>query len=251
MIISSGYFRGAVFTLTILFAWPIQAQQPSTASATAPSTSAPAPAPAPLTPDQVQANAIAEQARVILKLMQDKNLDGAMDKLNSAIKQYPKIAGFYSLRGSIYSQKSQWSQSEQDFQTAQQLDPSNIVVKFNLAEIKFMQKQYDTARTGFAALQSDPDMSDLAGYKVFLCDLFGGHEDVAKGELDAFNKVGSKPSYYFGNAAWDLYHKNIEDARGWLVSASNIYAPQKNEFYASSLRELKYLPLPPPPPPSQ
>jgi hypothetical protein len=255
MIISSGYFRGAVFTLTIILAGPGYAQQPTATppAAPAPATNAPAAdaAPAPLTPDQVQAKAVAEQARAILKLIQDKNLDAALDKLNAAIKQYPKVGGFYSLRGSIYSDKSQWPQSEQDFQMAHQLEPDNIVVKFNLAEIKFMQKQYDAARPGFVALQSDPDMGDLASYKVFLCDLFGGHEDVAKGELDAFNKAGSKPSYYFGNAAWDLFNKNIEDARSWLVSASNIYAPQKNEYYASSLRTLKYLPLPPPPPPSQ
>ena len=248
MTISSGYLRGAAFTLTILLGWPAQAQQPAAAPATAPATNAPAPAPVPLTPDQVQANAIADQMRDILKLIQDKNLDAAQDKLSASIKQYPKVASFYFVRATIYSNKSQLPEAEQDFQMAHQLEPDNVVVKFNLAEIKFMQKQYDAARTGFVLLQSDPEMGDLANYKVFLCDLFGNHEDVAKGELDAFNKAGSKPSYYFGNAAWDLFHKNIEDARAWLVSASHIYAPQKNEFYASSLRELKYLPLPPPPP---
>ncbi len=249
MITSSGYLRGAVFSLAIVLATPGFAQQPAATPPTAapvPATTAPA-APPPLTPDEAQAKAVADQARGILQLIQNQNTDAALEKLNAAIKQYPKVGGFYSLRGSIYSQKSQWPESEQDFQTAHQLEPDNVVVKFNLSEIKFMQKQYDAARPGFAALQSDPDMGDLASYKVFLSDLFGGHDDLAKSELDAFNKAGSKPSYYFGNAAWDLFHKNIEDARGWLVSASNIYPPQKNEFYASSLRTLKYLPLPPPP----
>lgn len=250
MITSSGYFRGAVFTLTIILASPTQAQLSAPKSSPAPTNSMHAPvtpdvAPVPvLTPDQLQ-------AREILQLMQNQKMDEALEKLNAAIKQYPKIGGFYSLRAAIYSNKEQWAQSAQDFQAALQLEPDNVVVKFNLSEIKFRQLQYDDARVGFVALQSDTDMGDLATYKVFLCDLFGGHLDVAKKELDAFNKAGSKPSYYFGNAAWDLFNKNIEDARGWLVSASNIYPPAKNEFYASSLRTLKYLPLPPPPPPAQ
>jgi Tfp pilus assembly protein PilF len=253
MITSSGYLRGAIFTLATILALPGYTQQPATNSLFKPTTNAPSTSPIQvqvpiLTPDQVKKNDIATQGREILQLMQKNDLDGALGKLNNAIKLYPKEGGFYSLRGAVYSRKSQWPQSEQDFETARQLEPDNLVVKFNLVEIKFMQKQYDAARSGFVALQSDPDMGDLASYKVFLCDLFGGHENVAKSELDAFNKAGTKPSYYFSNAAWDLFHKNIEDARGWLVSASRIYSPQKNEFYASSLRELKYLPLPLPPP---
>jgi hypothetical protein len=42
----------------------------------------------------------------------------------------------------------------------------------------------------FVALEKDPDMGDFASYKVFLCDLFGGHEDAASKELDAFNEAG-------------------------------------------------------------
>jgi hypothetical protein len=39
-------------------------------------------------------------------------------------------------------------------------------------------------------------------------------------------------------------HKNIDDARSWLVSASRIYPPRKNAYYAQSLRDLGYLPIP-------
>ncbi len=177
--------------------------------------------------------------------------DGALEKLTEAIKLNPKSSGAYVLRASIYCQKKDWAHAEQDFKAAQQLAPENLVIKFNLVEIKFRQKQFDAARSGFVALQNDPDMGDLASYKVFLCDLFGGHEDVASKELDAFNQVGSNPSYYFSNAAWDLFHKKIEDGRGWLVSASNIFDPRKNAYYAESLRDFGYLPLPPPPDPNK
>ncbi|HEX4140962.1 MAG TPA: hypothetical protein VHY09_11480, partial [Candidatus Methylacidiphilales bacterium] len=89
-------------------------------------------------------------------------------------------------------------------------------------------------------------MGDFAMYKVFLCDLFGGHADLAKSELDAINKKGDDASYYFANAAWDLYNKKTDDARQWLVSASHIYDMKKFSTYGESLRYLGYLPLPAP-----
>ena len=86
----------------------------------------------------------------------------------------------------------------------------------------------------------------MASYKVFLCDLFGGREDLASKELDIFNQAGRNASYYFANAAWSLYHHKTDDGRDWLTQAMNIYAPNKCRLYAKSLVDLGYLPLPPP-----
>jgi len=185
--------------------------------------------------------------REAFALLQQKRFDEALDKLHAAIQSDPQNAGAYGLRGSIYVEKKLWDQAEMDYQTALQLDGKNVQTKFNLAEIDFMQKKYDDARPGFVTLEQDPNMGDLASYKIFLCDLFGGHEDVAKKELDAFNQVGTNAPYYFGNAAWLLYHQKTEEARGWLTSAGNIYAPYKFKLYAASLIDLGYMPLPPPP----
>ena len=174
------------------------------------------------------------------------DIDGALSDLTQAIQANPSSTGAYVLRASLYCQRKQWPLAEADFQAAQKIAPTNVVLKFNLVEINFLQKQYDVARPGFVALEKDPDMGDFATYKVFLCDLFGGHEDQAKKELDIFNDAMGNPSYYFANAAWDLVHKNLDDARSWLLSASRIYPPEKNTIYAESLRDLGYLPIPAP-----
>jgi tetratricopeptide (TPR) repeat protein len=199
-------------------------------------------APAPVTPQDTAKKIIADA----VKRMNANDTDGALNDLSQALKLNPNSTGAYVLRASIYCQKKQWTQAEDDFKAAQKIAPTNAVLKFNLIEIKFMQKQYDLARPGFVALEKDPDMGDFACYKVFLCDLFGGHEDVAKKELDVFNDAMGNPSYYFSNAAWDLVHKNLDDARSWLLSASRIYPPEKNLYYAQSLRDLGYLPIPGP-----
>jgi Tfp pilus assembly protein PilF len=195
---------------------------------------------APTTP----ADASRQMILAAMERMNANDPDGALNKLSEAIRLNPRNSGAYVLRASLYCQKKQWPQAEQDFTSAQQLAPDNVALKFNIIEVKFMQKQYDAARPGYLALINDPDMGDFAAYKVFLCDLAGGHEDMAAKDLAAFNKVGGNPSYYFGNAAWSIAHKKYDDARDWLQSASNIYPPRKNAYYAEGLIYLGYLPLP-------
>jgi Tfp pilus assembly protein PilF len=231
---------------TFLFLSPMgRAQQP-----------APAPASAPVGnstltgPTEGAQKLIAEA----IKKMNANDVDGALRSLSQAITLNPNATGAFVLRASIYCQKKQWAQAEDDFKTAARIAPTNIVLKFNLVEVKFMQGLYDVARPGFVNLTKDPDviknspeMVDFASYKVFLCDLLGGHLPQAQKELDVFNDTMGNPSYYFSNAAWDLVHKkDINDAREWLLSASRIYTPEKNAYYAQSLRTLGYLPIPSP-----
>jgi Tfp pilus assembly protein PilF len=200
--------------------------------------------------DSVPSDPAVPMLKQAYAMLTKQDFDGALQLTDEAVKNNPRSFAALTLRGMIYSQKKQWISAEADFNTALALDPTNLVVKFNLGELRFVQKDYTAARARFLPLTKDPAMGDFAQYKVFLCDLFGGHEDQAKKELDVFNAAETHPSYYFGNAAWDLYHKNIEDARGWLTSAANIYLPSKNQFYASSLKDLGYLPLPAPTNPS-
>jgi tetratricopeptide (TPR) repeat protein len=177
------------------------------------------------------------------------DMDGALSSLSQALKLNPNSTGAYVLRASIYYQKKQWDLAANDFRAALVIAPKNAVLKFNLAEVEFQQKQYDKARADLIPLQTDPDMGDFASYKIFLCDLFGGHVDTAKKELDALNDAMNGPSCEFGNAAWQLLHKKLDGddgARYWLLRASRVYPPAKNNFYAQSLRDLGYLPIPGP-----
>ena len=179
-----------------------------------------------------------------LKLSQEGNQEAALQKVAEVLNANPKSFNGYLIRGQIYSKMNKWVEAKADFQSALDLHVSNPSAQFNLCELHFAQKQYDEARGEFEALKKDPDLGDLAAYKVFLCDLFAGHDEDAKKELDAFNAKGSNASYYFSNAAWDLYHDKPDDAHAWLRSAQTIYYPYKFERYASSLVDLGYLPGP-------
>ena len=230
----SAPLRLILFLAALLSAPLVRAQMPSAAEQ----------------PVQPSANLTSpvEAARVkiadAVKRMKDNDVEGSLADLTQAIQLKPDSAFAYLLRGSIYTQKKMFPEAQADFTAAEKFDPNNVVIKLNLRELKFMQKNFDDASVGFLPLEKDPDMGDFATYKVFLCDLLGGHEAVARSELDALNKKADDASYYFGNAAWDLYHKNIDDARSWLVSASDIFAAQKFTTYGASLRYYGYLPIP-------
>jgi len=197
-----------------------------------------------------QGQSSSDRAKVLLReaaqLLQQRMLDSALDKANEAIAAAQRNPAGYCLRGNIYAEKGLWNEASQDYQTVLQFDANNKQVKFDMAELQFMQKKYDDARPGFAALGSDSDLGDLATYKVFLCDLLGGHDETASKEFDSFNQADSNASYYFANVAWYLYHQKTEEARKWLLSAAKIYEPHKLSVYSSSLVDLGYLPLPPP-----
>jgi hypothetical protein len=181
------------------------------------------------------------------KLSSDKKYDEALAKVNTFLQTYPNNIYAHSMRGYIFSQQNKWDDAEKEFNAMLQVDPKNATAKFNLSELKFMQKKYDDARPGFLLLEKDPDIADLAAYKVFLCDMLAGHTHIATEELAVFDDAGGNPSYYLSHVAWELYNKRPEEARHWLESAVRIYYPYKIQTYVSSLEELGYLPLPPPP----
>src|SRR5579863_8139750 len=151
----SRYLSPAIYGLALLLSTFCQAQKPATnAPGFAPM--APTAPAAPAAPVDPSSQAIA----AAMLRMNANDVDGALAKLTEAIQLNPKASGAYVFRASIYCQKKLWPQAEQDFKSAAQISPKNIVIKFNLVELKFMQKQYDAARPGFLALESDPDMGD-------------------------------------------------------------------------------------------
>lgn len=236
--------------LALALSAPGRAQQPAPGAASPPvSMPATNSAPAPTAPAQEQSGEIAGILNDVVHLLAQNQSDAALEKVNLAIRLAPQDRDSYGLRAGIYAKKEMWPQAEQDYRKVLQIDPANAPAKFDLAEIKFRQKLYDQARPDFVALEKDDSLGDLAGFKVFLCDLAAGHVDVAARELDAFNQVGENASYYFANAAWSLSHHKTEEGRGWLASAVQIFAENKFNTYSVGLQELGYLPLPPPPAP--
>lgn len=199
----------------------------------------PLPAPLEVAPEDDRPDPVAE-------LRHQRALEAELFRLNDVLKTDPHDAISFGDRGAIYAEQKQWVLAENDFRSALNIDNKMAKAAFDLAEMEFQQKHYDTARPGFAALEKDPNLGDLATYKVFLCDLLGNHEDAAQKELDDLNHGITDASYYYANIAWLIYTHHPLEARQWLDSATYIYDKPKAALYETSLRDLGYLPLPAP-----
>jgi hypothetical protein len=142
----------------------------------------------------------------------------------------------YLQRGNLFLTEKKMDLAKLDFEHALRIKSDCAPAIFGIAEIAFVQGHYDDARPGFLAIEGDINYGDLAKYKVFLCDLFGGHQDAATRELAVFNDAGS-------DASWSFYHKKNGDAQNWWQSAVQIFSPQKLQIYAKPLIEHGYNPV--------
>ena len=161
-------------------------------------------------------------------------LDRALSEVTTALAMDDKNTGALELRGTIYVEKKFWDLAERDFTTLNRLSP-DPAYQYKLAQIKFLQREYDDARPLFAALKDDPRLGDLASYKVFICDLFGAHEAIAARDLTTLDPAGDKPSFYYGHAIWAAAHHdqpqaNRLDAQAGGRFGDTICAPYRSVY---------------------
>jgi tetratricopeptide (TPR) repeat protein len=226
---SSACLWGSILAMSFFSACRCPAQEPATNStAQAPSS---------------VADAVSDLLSKSSQHLTNGDLDQAVREASLAIQLDSHNASAYELRGAIYVQEKLWDRAERDYTTADKISP-DIAYKYKLAEIKFLQKDYDDARLRFVALQGDARLGDLATYKIFLCDLLDRHETLAARELGALDQAEKHPSYYYCHAAWNLYHDQRPEANKWFASAQQLFDSSTNDLYVSSLIEAQPLHIP-------
>jgi Tfp pilus assembly protein PilF len=202
----------------------------------------------PTAPDGTSTLFADEQIRKAIEKVNDELTDGKVDAAltdaDAAIYLHPKSPELRLARAQIYVRKKLWKRAEEDCAVALKVLPHSSVVKYNLAELKFMQREYDEARPGFLQLGTDKSLGDLSIYKAYLCDLLAGNKERAQRQLDAFNAVRSKPSYFFANAAMDMVNHRQDEAAKWFDAVSHAYDARTIDPYFTALLEADSLSAP-------
>ena len=168
----------------------------------------------------------------------DGKLDAALSEIAGALALDPKNTTAIELRGSIYMEQKLWNLAERDYTTLNQLSP-DAAYQFKLAQIKFLQREYDDARPLYAALKDDPRLGDLANYKVFICDLFGAHESIAERDLATLDPTGAKPSYYYERAIWAAFHHDQATANRMDAQATGKFGAEACALYRAVYGEAR------------
>jgi tetratricopeptide (TPR) repeat protein len=191
-----------------------------------------------------------ERLRVLLaeaaSFVQGIRIQEALERIFEAQQISPDLAVVYNLEGAAWTKAKEFEKAKIAFEKCLALNPQSLEARFNLAELAFVSKDYENARTNFQNLMSGetnfPERTrNLILYKVFLCSLMLDDMEKADELLASFNYMSDTPEYYYANAAMSFNADDKDDARSWLRSASRIYSRMLQDLFVDSLVELEWI----------
>ena len=176
----------------------------------------------------------------------------SLEKLNE-MESALGVSNHYieNLRGAVYTKMKDYKRARVHFRKAlefaKDFEAEAFHPRFNLAELDFVEKQWDPARDAFQKLLADPGKptsgsDSLIKFKILICDLQQKKEVEAEEVMKTFDKYDAEsPAFYFGNAVKLFIKNDKEGANEWLESARRIYPKEINEVYNDSLVEMGWL----------
>jgi tetratricopeptide (TPR) repeat protein len=130
-----------------------------------------------------------------------------------------------NLRGKIFLAQGKESAAETALQKAVAVDPQFLEARFNLTQIPFRKREYDSARKELEALlgaiaggKQQRHWEQLIRYQIFLTVLLEGRDGPAQKALDDFKMMDETPALYYGQAAW-LFSMAT---RSWEITGSRM-----------------------------
>jgi tetratricopeptide (TPR) repeat protein len=195
---------------------------------------------------------------------------------NGANKPFPGIAELENLRGAVFTKMKDYQRARKHFANSLSLEKESFHPRFNIAELDFVEKQFELAIQGFESLviendrlkkvqlakfSKEEDRSQieknflsterLIKYKLLICQLKLGKLEEADKIMASFDSFDDEcPAYYFSKAVYEYIKpaegqtaekKRDEKAAGWIESAKSIYRPDQNEVYLDSIIEMGWL----------
>ena len=127
-----------------------------------------------------------------------------------------------------------------------EIDPGNLLARANLAEMEFRQKQVRSRSCRFCGAGVGPaNPRPSPATKCFSCDLFAAHDEAARLELQAFNASGEETPPIILATSPGTSSITIRTRRAAFSPRPRTSTSRARwSFYAASLLQLGYLPLP-------
>ncbi len=151
----------------------------------------------------------------------------------------------FNLRGKILLAQGKDGAAETALQKAVAVDPQFLEARFNLAQIPFRNREYDSARKELEAIlgsiaggKQQRQWEQLIRYQIFLTILLEGRDGPAQKALDEFKMMDDTPALYYGQAAWAFQHGNPKLGNNWVANARNLFPEDLNEAFATPLDDL-------------
>ncbi len=160
------------------------------------------------------------------RYFQQKRIFETLDSLDKAEKIFPNSAELLNLRGSCYVEMRAFDKATAAFGKALEFNPDNTSIKFNVAEVLFVTKQWQKAHDLFSEILktiSESTLSRLVEFKILLCKKKLGMDDEVVMLAEKYDYQDDSPYYYYAQAALAYEDGDLLKAEEWLARANRIF----------------------------
>lgn len=162
------------------------------------------------------------------RFFQQKRIFECLDALSEAEKIFANSAELYNLRGSCYVEMRSFDKASEAFAKAIEMAPENTSIRFNIAEVLFVTKQWKEALEIFEKIlkdipQGNTSLARLVEFKILLCKKKLGQDEEVLILAEKYDYQDDSPYYYYAQAALAYEKEDLLEAEQWLARARRIF----------------------------
>ena len=162
------------------------------------------------------------------RYFQQKRIFETLESLDEAEKIFDQSAELLNLRGSCYVEMRAFDKATAAFEEALEINPKNTSIRFNVAEVLFVTKQWQKALDTFTEIlpeipENNISLSRLVEFKMLLCMKKLGMNDDVLILAEKYDYQDDSPYYYYAKAALSYEEGDLLKAEEWLARANRIF----------------------------
>lgn len=180
-----------------------------------------------------------------MKSFKARDFKAALHFADKADEMSPPTIWTINVRGAVAIEKLEFEEGRRLSIKALEIDRGFLPARFNLAEIPFLQGNYQAARQGwleiYNALPKDDPTTELLAYRICLTYLLEKDMARAKEWLEKIPNPSQTPAYHYANAAWERQSGRMDKWKEWLEGAEFVWPAGKRADFVDVLIQLRWL----------
>jgi len=165
------------------------------------------------------------------RYFQQQRIIEALQELKKAEKIHSTHPNLLNLRGSCFVHLRDFKAAEKDFNKALKSNPNSPQLLFNIAEMHFVTKRWQTSYDKFTSLNeiltdessSSKDLKRLVEFKRLLSLISLNRIDEATELRDKYDIWDDSPFHYYAQASLEYKKDNKIESDNWLKRARNVF----------------------------
>lgn len=162
------------------------------------------------------------------RLFRQKRIFETLEVIDQAEKIFDQSAEVLNLKGSCYVEMRAFDKALEAFNKALEINPANVNINFNVAEVLFVTKKWKESHDLFQEIlnqigEKNMSLSRLIEFKILLCKIKLGQENEVVILAEKYDYQDDSPYYYYAQAALAYEAEESLEAEQWLARANRIF----------------------------